>query len=54
MSRHAAAPLQKVTFNIYKADYEYLSIVYGQGWSELVREWIKTQLDKERNLHGNA
>lgn len=54
MSRHASAPLTKITMNIYKADYEYLSTVYGQGWSEIVREWIKTRLDKERKPNADV
>lgn len=40
MPRYAEAPIHKVTFNMYKSDYEALIETYGRGWTETLREII--------------
>lgn len=48
MSRTADAPLQKITINIFTADYELFKDYYGQGWSDIMRRVVKEHADKIR------
>ena len=41
MSRHADAPLRKITTRIYEEDYQFIIEHYGSGWQELVRKFIQ-------------
>lgn len=47
--RQADAPLQKITINIYKEDYEYLKANFGQDYSVQLREWINTEVRQLKN-----
>lgn len=46
MSRHAAAPLTKVTMNFYTTDVKFMQDHFGQGWSEIIREQIHRYVER--------
>lgn len=49
MSRYASEPLKKITININLADYLFVTERYGQGWSEVVRQFIKEKCKEVRD-----
>lgn len=40
--------LRKITLNLFDADVEELSRIYGYGWSERVREMIHQYLKNRK------
>lgn len=41
-------PIRKISLNIYEADYQEMKRLYGWGWTEIVRDWIREHL-RQRN-----
>lgn len=50
MARYAEAPLKKVTFNIFVDDYNYLISRYEQGYTEMLRAFIKLKVRELKQL----
>lgn len=48
----ASEPLIKVTLNLYERDVTDLRNLYGWGWSEIVRGWVRDKLNRNRHEHG--
>lgn len=49
MPKTADEPLQKITINIYLADYVFITQRYGQGYQELVRQFIRDKVKELQN-----
>lgn len=49
MPQRADEPLRKVTLNLYERDCEDLEAIFGWGWSEVVRQWVKQKTTEARN-----
>lgn len=42
----ANEPIKKVTLNLYTKDVDQLYRIFGWGWSEIVRKWVRENLNK--------
>lgn len=49
--RQADGPLQKITMNIFKSDYEFLESYFGQGWQTLLRTWIQQKVRETKEMN---
>jgi hypothetical protein len=41
-------PLQKITLNLFRRDYEELQRIYGQGYSTEIRKLVRKHLKERR------
>lgn len=57
MPKIAGEALKKITINCFEADIDYLSRVYGYGWSEQIRvivnKFCKERRQKEIEMLAN-
>jgi len=49
MPRVADEPLTKCTLNIYSTDIAEMKKVFGYGWSEQVRRYVREGMRRRRN-----
>lgn len=52
MPTPAAAPLRKVTLNLYDEDVQILKRVYGHGWSTHIRDEIHIDAQATKKAYG--
>lgn len=43
----ADEPIKKVTLNLYEKDVKRLYELFGWGWSEIVRRWVRNNLNRD-------
>ena len=44
MNAPSDEPLHKTLINLYKTDVDYMKKKWGQGWSTIVRELIRSHI----------